>query len=215
VSSTSSTLFGNPLPGTTATALASYFKAGDQILLVSSNGQVMTTTILTGVQVSGGKVKFEHNPTGAKGLNDSLYDPLGISTADNNKLGDQFCPDDWILKLAPVKYKVDASDPSNPKLVRILTSSNTQEVIAEQIIGFKVGASVKNADTDYRYNAPADAPLGYNSDWTQIKAVRLTLIGRTGPMSGTSNYHNNFDNGPYRVEAVSIVINPRNLSMND
>jgi len=214
VSTTASSLFATPLTGTLAN-LASFYHQGDQILLISSDGQQMSTAVLTkDAQVTGGKVKLEHNPTGAGGQNTADNDQLGISSAANNKLGEQFCTDDWVVKLAPIKYKVDASNPANPKLVRVLTASNTQEVIAEQIIGFKVAASVKNADADIRYDAPADPPLGYDSDWTQIKAVRFTIIGRTGTLAGSS-YRNGFDNGPYRVEAISFVVNPRNLSMND
>lgn len=183
VSTTSSVLFATPVSGTLA-AFAADYKAGDQVLLLSSDGLMMTTTILTkDAQVTGGKVQLQHNPTGANGVNSATDDPLGISTAANNKLGEQFCSDDWILKLAPVTYKVDASDPSNPKLVRELTLKGTQDVVAEQIIGFKVGASVKNgaADSDFLYDASADPPLGYDSDWTSIRAVRITIIGRTSP----------------------------------
>lgn len=231
VSTTSSSLFGTPVSGTLSD-FAAKFKSGDELLLVSANGQTMTTTVLTGdPQVTGGKVKFPHNSTGAKdsngvfvaGLNSAANDPLGISTSSvNNKLGDQFCNTDWILKLAPITYKVDTTDPTNPKLVRALTLAKTQDVVAEQVIGFKVGASVKTADGDYDfrykasnpYTAVAPAPIGYNNDWTAIRAVRITIIGRTTPSPG-SGYHNGFDKGPYKVEAVSVVINPRNLSMND
>jgi type II secretory pathway pseudopilin PulG len=217
VSTTSSTLFLIPVTGTLSD-LAADFKNGDQVLLVSSNGLKMTTTVLTqDGQVSGGKVKLQHNPTGAGGINPADYDPLGISVAPNNKLGEQFCDDDWVLKLSAIRYAVDASDASNPKLVRI--ANNSQDLIAEQIIGFKVGALVKDSvtDSDVRYKADAAPPLGYNSDWTSIRAVRVTLIGRTGAITNINGepYRNSFDQGPYRVEAVSVAINPRNLSMND
>jgi len=216
----SSILFGAPTTGTLANLAAAY-KKDDMLLLVDSTGNYMTTTKLTkDAQVTGAKVQFQHNPTGANGVNSPGDDPLLVSTTANNKLSEQFCDDDWIMKVVPVTYMVDTTDPTNPKLVRRnLLKKNpdgtyVQEVIADQIIGFKVGASIVNNDADYIYNAKtAVADGGYNSDWTQIKAVRLTLIGRTPPTTGS--YRNDFDHGPYRVEAVSIVVNPRNLSLND
>jgi prepilin-type N-terminal cleavage/methylation domain-containing protein len=70
VSTTSSTLFVTPVGTTTLSQLAADFHTGDQILLVKSDGSQMTTTILTSDGlVSGGKVKLEHNPTGADGTN--------------------------------------------------------------------------------------------------------------------------------------------------
>jgi hypothetical protein len=213
VSTTSSTLFGTPLSGTLSN-FASSFKKGDQVWLVSSDGQQMTSVTLTkDAQVTGGKVKLEHNPTGANGQNTAMDDPFGISTTDNNKLGAQFCDDDWILKLSPTRsitYSVDTTDKTNPKLMRTLPLLGTKEVVAEQIIGFKVGASIRNQDYEFLYDTTQ-----YKGDWTQIRAVRVTLIGRTSPGVGSQTYHNSFDGGPYRVQAVSIVVNPRNLSMND
>jgi hypothetical protein len=218
----SSILSVTPTAGTLAD-YSSHFKTGDQILVVKSDGsQYATVTLTKDASVTGSVVKLQHNPTGADGTNtqDSGNDALGISWLPNNKLGTQFCSTDWVLKLAPIKYYVNASDPSNPKLMRRLTLSNTEEVVAEQIIGFKVGASVRtaNSDSDFRYkadNAPTDDPMGYSNDWTSIRAVRITIIGRTPPITGPTQYHNGFDQGPYKVEALSVVVNPRNLSMND
>lgn len=240
VSTTSSTLFATPVSGT-LDALAASFKKDDVILVMTGDGLHLTTVKLTSDgQVTGGKVKLAHNPTGANGVNSSADDPYGISTdADSNKLGDQYCSEDWILNLNPsrsatVTYYVDATDQSNPKLMRKVAGT-TPEAIAEQIIGFKVGASVKVdpnvtgvcgeaasegdvTDSGFRYNAagcPTDNPPGYKNDWYLIRAVKVTIIGRTPPAAGPTTYRNNFDQGPYRVEAVSVVVNPRNLSMND
>jgi prepilin-type N-terminal cleavage/methylation domain-containing protein len=226
-----------PISGT-LDAYAANFKAGDQILIVKADGSQYTTTVISKDGWSAGSgpnavVKFQHNGTNDDGTNSNdptqqNYDPLGISWQANSKLGTEFCNTDWVLKLAPVQYYVDASDPTNPKLMRSLPLSkatNNKDVIAEQIIGFKVGASVKDADGDYdfRYNSsnpsnPTDPNMvkGYNNDWTSIRAVRMTIIGRTPPSAAaTANYRNGFDQGPYRVEAISVVVNPRNLSMND
>jgi hypothetical protein len=46
--------------------------------------------------------------------------------------------------------------------------------------------------------------------------VRVSLIGRTPPGQFTGqNFRNTYDGGQYRIQALSLVINPRNLSMND
>jgi prepilin-type N-terminal cleavage/methylation domain-containing protein len=211
VSTTSSTLFVTPVGATTLSQLAADFHTGDQILLVKSDGSQMTTTILTSDGlVSGGKVKLEHNPTGADGTNTIALDPLALSnSADSNKLGTQFCNTDWVLKIAPITYSVDASDPTDPKLVR--TQNGQPSVIAEQIVGFKVGASVWNGTTDNTYSFDA---ASYNHDWSLIRAVRVSMIGRT-PTDMGSSFRNSFDGGPYKIQSISVVINPRNLSMND
>jgi prepilin-type N-terminal cleavage/methylation domain-containing protein len=211
VSTTSSTLFVTPVGTTTLSQLAADFHTGDQILLVKSDGSQMTTTILTSDGlISGGKVKLEHNPTGADGTNTIALDPLALSnSADSNKLGTQFCNTDWVLKIAPITYSVDASDPTDPKLVR--TQNGQPSVIAEQIVGFKVGASVWNGTTDNTYSFDA---ASYNHDWSLIRAVRVSMIGRT-PTDMGSSFRNSFDGGPYKIQSISVVINPRNLSMND
>ncbi len=211
VSTTSSSLFITPVGATTLAQLAADFHAGDQLLLVKSDGSQMTTTILTGDgQVTGGKVKLPHNPTAVDGTNTGTSDPLALTnSADSNKLGTQFCDTDWVLKLAPITYSVDASDPTDPKLVR--TQNGQPSVIAEQIIGFKVGASVWNGTTDNTYSFDAGS---YNHDWSLIRSVRVSMIGRTQIDMGSS-FRNSFDGGPYKIQSISVVINPRNLSMND
>lgn len=211
VSTTSATLFATPVGTTTLSQLAADFHTGDQILLVKSDGSQMTTTILTSDGlVSGGKVKLEHNPTGIDGTNSVALDPLGLTnSADSNKLGTQFCSTDWILKISPITYSVDASDPTDPKLIR--TQAGQPSVIAEQIIGFKVGASIWNGTTDNTYSFDASS---YNHDWSLIRSVRVSMIGRTQIDLGSS-FRNSFDGGPYKIQSISVVINPRNLSMND
>jgi prepilin-type N-terminal cleavage/methylation domain-containing protein len=213
VSTTSSSLFVTPIGATTLAQLAGAFHNGDQVLLVKSDGSQMTTAILTSDgQVTGGKVKLAHNPTGVDGTNSTSQDPLALTnTADSNKLGTQFCTTDWVLKLAPITYAVDASDPTDPKLVR--TQSGQTNVIAEQIIGFKVGASIWNnaTGTDNAYSFDSNS---YNHDWPLIRSIRVSMIGRT-PADWSSTFRNTFDGGAYKIESVSVVINPRNLSMND
>lgn len=208
-----SSLFLTPIGTTTLAELAADFHTGDQILLVKSDGSQINTTKLTADgQVTGGKVKLAHNPTAADGTNNTTNDPLSLSnSADSNKLGMQFCSTDWVLKLAPITYQVDASDPTNPKLTR--TQGGQTNVISEQIIGFKVGAAIWNGATDSTYNFDAKT---YSTpyDWSLIRSVRISLIGRTQTDVG-NKFRNSFDGGAYRIESVSVVINPRNLSMND
>jgi prepilin-type N-terminal cleavage/methylation domain-containing protein len=210
VSSTSSNLFATPIGATTLAQLASDYNTGDELLVVKSDGSQMTTVILSAPgQVTGGKVKLQHNPTAADGSNGG--DPYGIANpADANKLGTTFCTTDWILKIDAITYSVDTvTNPANPTLVRTQGTGGPATVVADQIIGFKVGAW-NTVTNQYEYTA-----ANYNADWSSIKSVRLSLIGRTNPQTtANTGYKNTFDNGSYRVEGVSIVVNPRNLSMN-
>jgi hypothetical protein len=167
----------------------------------------MTTAVLTAnAVVSNGKVQIQHTTTDAVGVNAS--DPMAIANAaDSGKLGSQFCNTDFMLKVNAIRYRVDATNPANPLLMR--SQGGQEQVIADQVIGFRIGAwnSITN---QYEY-----AVANYNSDWNTIRAVRVSLIGRTNPATGAaSEMRNTFDNGQYKVEGISIVVNPRNLSMN-
>lgn len=219
---TSSILFVDVPPAPTwngtAAAYAASFQPNDRILVLKADGSQMAVTTLTQAGLlSGGKVQLQHNPTGASGS-----DPLGITTflannandAFKNKLGNTFCNTDWVLKLSTVTYSVDASDPTDPKLTRD-TGSGTADIIADQIIGFKIGASLwSGTDSGDTYTF---ANYGYNGyDPSQIRSLRISLIGRTQPnaFAGRS-FSNSFDGGPYQIQGISFVINPRNLSMRD
>jgi len=219
---TNSILFVDPPPATeysgSPSQFASLFHSGDQLLLIKSDGSQMATTTLTkDGSVTGAKIQLQHNPTGA-----STADPLGITTyfansgaADTqNKLGNTYCTGDWVLKLSYTQYSVDATDPTNPKLVRQL-SGGAGDIIAEQVIGFKVGASLWSGTdsgdlyTFKNYNYSAYDP-------SQIRSIIVSIIGRTAPnRTGDLNYKNSFDGGNYQIQSLSVVINPRNLSMND
>jgi Tfp pilus assembly protein PilW len=191
--------------GTSNSTLAGDFHAGDTVLILSSDGTTMVDAGITKSQTNGGStgwVDLQHNPTGA-----ALTDPLGISgdLNNNNKLLHQFCNDAWVLRIAQITYSVDATNPANPKLIR--TTPAGSDVIAEQVIGFKVGAY--NATTaSYSYDSSS-----YGNDWTQIRAVRISVIARSNTASDPA-FQNNFDQGNYFVESAAVVINPRNLSMN-
>jgi prepilin-type N-terminal cleavage/methylation domain-containing protein len=210
-SETSSNLFVQPAdPSVPLATLAGYFHNGDNVLIVSADGSTMVSTGITqDGSVPGGKVKLQHNPTGA-----SISDPLGINAnlgnPTNNKLLHQFCDKAWVLRIAATTYSVDATNPANPKLMR--TTPAGSDIVAEQIIGFKVGAW-NDLTSSYSYNSSAAPPDGYNNDWTQIRAVRISVIARSNNV-GDPSFHNNFDQGNYYVESAAVVINPRNLSMN-
>ncbi len=141
--------------------------------------------------------------------------------------GSQFCSTDWVIKLAPIRYHVDLTDSNNPKLLR--TQNGTDSVVMEQILGFKIGAAIWDSinmdfnGSNYYYRpeeysitngAGAATPVPYN--FTLVRAVRASLIGRTTPnLSAQYTFRNSFDGGPYQVQGSAIVVNPRNLSMND
>jgi prepilin-type N-terminal cleavage/methylation domain-containing protein len=208
----------------TAAQYAANFTRGDQVLLVSANGFQVTTTVLTANGVAAGAVvQLTHNGTRADGTNTAANDPLSISLVpiDNaaaGVLGSAFTASDWVLKLSPITYSVDTTNPANPQLTR--RQGGVTNAIAEQVIGFKLGASVWNGATTstqfYDFNAAAAPPFGYGNDFSSIRAVRVSLIGRTPPINdATYTYRNQFDGGPYPIEAISVVINPRNLSMRD
>ena len=130
------------------------------------------------------------------------------------------------MKLDPITYQVSVANPADPILTRthIVSGVTNVDTIAEQIIGFKVGASVWGAIDDstptstalynfYAQNAGSATPVGYNSNYSLIRSVRVSLIGRTTP-NPTQVFQNTFDQGPYQVLGADIVINPRNMTMN-
>ncbi len=193
------------------------------MLFISANGSSLSSIVMTNDgAVSGGLVHLRHNPTGADGTNAQADDPLGITTHANNKLGTQFCTNDWILKLQPITYKVDSSNAANPKLVR--SQSGTTDTVMEQVIGFKVGATIWNNSTDtvstqYNYDSSSYTNTNPNDqayNFTLVRSVRISLIARTAPNSNPNyKFRNSFDQGPYQIQGASVVVNPRNMSIND
>jgi hypothetical protein len=158
--------------------------------------------------------------------------------------GVQYCTSDYAIKLAPISYIVcsgpgspsscvDTSstspDIANPKLVRVQNGSLS--VVMEQVIGFKVGAAIYNTSKvttadEYQYNSAcyntsydptnpcAASDVAYN--FTVVRSVRASIIARTTPnLNATYTYRNTFDAGPYQVQGMAVVVNPRNMSMND
>jgi len=167
----------------------------------------------------------------------ALQPASGVTAVGN--LAESFCGGDWILKLAPVTYQVDTTtNPSNPTLTRTV-GSGTPVTVMEQVIGFKVGAAIWNAPTStdgtdltpcpsgsgvcpYNYKASSYNIAGTGGTYDQaynftlVRAVRVSLIGRTTPSTDPNyKFRNNFDSGPYQVQGTAVIVNPRDMSMND
>jgi len=237
--------YGQAASGLTLAQTAAKFSSGDQLLFLTSTGNYITSVVLTAAPtVVGSAVKFTFNATldqtvssiNYKGYNTLAHDPLDITACDGlstcstaaqgqpgSKLGEQFCGTDWILKLAPITYQVDLTTPSNPKLTRTV-GSGTPVTVMEQVVGFKVGAAIWNATagtdaTSYNYAASTYTnntanDMAYN--FTLVRSVRVSLIGRTTPSTDPNyKFRNAFDNGAYQVQGTAVVVNPRDMSMND
>lgn len=161
--------------------------------------------------------------------------------------GNNFCgTSDWIVKLRPISYQVCAGpgspstpyacdqsanspDIADPKLYR--TQNNVSSIVMDQILGFKVGASVLNTLDDsfgstpyYNYNSSTYQVGTLLEGWnfSLVRSVRISMIARSDPAtttasmgSKTGTYRNPFDGGAYQVRGTVIIIDPRNLSMND
>jgi prepilin-type N-terminal cleavage/methylation domain-containing protein len=206
--------------------------AEKEFLLVNAAGTKMTTIMLTAapaVSIKNGvsAMQLAFTVTNAGGTNAAANDPLNISVLGNGNpmVSSGYCSSDYVLQLAPITYTVSTLTPTNPQLVR--TQGGVSSVLAQQVIGFKVGAILWNAacpsegitgagsddDSSYCYDS---STAGYSSQWTTIRSVQISLIGRTNPNPGASyTYRNSFDSGPYQIEGVMAVLNPRNMSMND
>ena len=205
-----------------------------------TTGALYDTFVLNGAPVIGANyvaLPFDP-PTGKNSSNvsDGTYtsaqeaadDPLGIAGPVDNanpNIGVSFCGGDWVMKLEPTSYKVDLTNPQNPTLVRV--QGGVTSTIAEQIIGFKVGAATEVISTStatdventffsfFAQNTPTQTPAGYNNNFSLIRSIRVTLLGRTTPNPDpTYVFRNSFDQGPYQVLDASVVVNPRNMTMN-
>ena len=200
-----------------------------------AQGGVMTTFL--------GYNSVANDPLGITTCNgDSLCPPAAQPTSGQviNGLGEQYCGGDWIIKLAPITYQVDTTtNPSDPTLTRTV-GNGTPVPVMDQVLGFKIGAAIWNSptgsgtdgtDTDisscpsgtgicpYQYVAAnymiaSQGDQAYN--FTLVRAVRVSLIGRTVPnYNATYQFRNSFDGGPYQVQGTAVVVSPRDLSMDD
>jgi prepilin-type N-terminal cleavage/methylation domain-containing protein len=233
--SSSNTLYGLPSSGT-ASQFAGNFHQGDQVLFLKSctggirqsttttgsSGCQFTTAILTagGTSTTGpsgctlGCVTLTFNETQPGGGNNGSNDPLSMTTnAPPSDLTDTFTRYDWVIRLAPIKYWVNTNNPNDPQLIR--TQAGIDNVLMDQVIGFKVGAALwNNANTstfDYNYNSQN---YSTPNEFNLIRSIRVSMIGRT-QANPTNPYRNPFDSGPYQIRGNSIIVDPRNLTMNN
>ena len=201
----------------------------------SSGMANMTTFPLTAAATASGSnvsITFTGNTTPNQSSNTGTWtptttyqtDPLGISTnyaiSDPIPNGDGtfssgvgylatlFDNTDWVLKTMSVVYGVDG----NNNLYRQV-NGGTQQIIASNIMGFKVGALVYNSpttgNTSYKY-----LPASPVADPRKIRSLRVSIIGRTNP-DPSNPFTNSYDGGHYRIQGTSFIINPRNLSLHD
>jgi prepilin-type N-terminal cleavage/methylation domain-containing protein len=241
VLTTSGAMIIAPIAPTTAAQLITGFTTGSQVVFihVGTSGTLMTTAVLTqNAAAAGANVSLAYGATNANGTNNSTtndklnltltanVDPALISTT----LTDSFCSGtDWVVKVAPIKYSVDtAIDPTGPTLVR--TENGIENPVASQIIGFKVGATTvvlnggvaSSSSAAYCYNSGSTTAPCYDNQFNEVRSIRISVIGRTPPkLYSNSNvnsptlFTNSFDGQPYKIQTLSIIVNPRNLSMND
>jgi hypothetical protein len=231
-----------PVAPVTAAQLIAGFTSGSQVLFihVGTSGTTMTTAILSAnAAAAGANVALTYGPTNATGTNNAapINDRLNLTLIANvdpalvpTTLTDSFCSGtDWVVKVAQISYSVDtAIDPTGPTLVR--TENGVENPIASQIIGFKVGAAtvvlnggaVSGSSAAYCYNSASTTAPCYDNQFDEVRSVRISLIGRTPPklysnsnVNSTTLFTNSFDGQPYKIQALSIIVNPRNLSMND
>jgi prepilin-type N-terminal cleavage/methylation domain-containing protein len=206
-----------PSSATLATRAAT-FQNGGEILLVKSGSVTpqIRPLVLTAngtVDPSGKAVQLQVAPFSATSSDlMGIYDPNAGGGGDKNNAqfdvaGTQFGPGDFAINLVSTKYSVN----NNNQLVRQV-GNNVPDLVADRIVGFSVSPFVAGA-----VNAYDPKPSDYNSDWTLIRAVNIKVFARTPAFSDANNmsYKNNYDGGNYQVQGVSVVINPRNLSMDN
>jgi len=213
VDTTSGTALITPPAGVTAGS----FPAGNEVLFLNSTGNQFTTGMLTGAVTAGTNITLQFQKTGTAiglGGNTPANDPLGVTTQAlpanyTDQLSNTFCQATGgsVVLLGKTTYTVNGTN----QLTRQV-GGGAAEQIADQIIGFKVGVS------QFTTAAGTSGQYFYDNSYysRSIRSVRVSVIGRTNPNQWSgSNFTNSFDGGNYKIEALSLVINPRNLSMND
>jgi len=207
------------------------------VMFSNYTGTQLTLATLKGATAgAGGTINLSYYPTSStgNGTNTIANDPTGFTLTPTivtnppqpQVISGTFCPqnNDFVVGLSWVQYSVDASN----RLNRATSAGGAPDVVADNILGFKVGAATYQSAAGlgtltstsfYSFNASNQqtaTPPGYNNQFTLIRSIRVSLIGRTPPGQFTGqNFRNSFDGGQYRIQALSLVINPRNLSMND
>jgi prepilin-type N-terminal cleavage/methylation domain-containing protein len=241
------TVPGNPGSATAAqyAAWAANLKAGTELILVQGGTDAPTGQPAMGIVVlqndavpNASSISITTTgPTqknyGCKFAPGNSVNGVPVGSTDPLKLYDDgecarfyqiFQPGlDYVVKVvAGAKYEVDASNPANPRLVRTDVNGN-KDIIAEQIIGFTVGAWSDNVTAGpLLLTSPVNPASGYTTnpddftkDWASVRSVQVQLVVRAAPNSDNpSTFQNAYDQGPYQVQGMSVVINPRNLNTN-
>jgi len=185
---------------------------GNEVLFLNGGTNQFTASTVSGAAAAGANINLTFAATNTSGVSSDpdLIAAKAMPAGATDQLGDSFCPGtgDWVVLLNSTTYTVDG----NNRLIRTDAAGNAVP-IADQIIAFKVGVS------QFSNNAAATSgQYFYDNSYNvrSTRSVRVSLIGRTNPaqFSGVT-FANTFDGGNYKIEALSVVINPRNLSMND
>jgi prepilin-type N-terminal cleavage/methylation domain-containing protein len=227
VDTTGTQIYVEPPTGVTAATYKSNFHNGDHLLLMTNLATNYTEVTLSAdatTQTVGGTtyVLLTHYATNSNGTNSAANDPTDMSVNASTLVTNQFSSTGWLARLTPVKYDVDTTtDTTNPTLRRTLLTGTTTTAngvpLVNQVIGFKVGAGLVGGQTGvYDFDS---STFGAGYDYTAIRSVMVSLIGRTAPNSPdldpTFKFQNSFDGGHYQIQGVSVVVNPRNMSMSD
>ena len=224
-------------------------------------------TLTANATVVGANIQLTHSLIQASGKPNSCpgascTDPLGIVYNPNpdpnntnganyyNALKDTFAQGAYLIDLGTGSNDITYSVQINPtnsadaQLVRCTGASCTaanEQVVVDQIVGFKVGAALWddrtsgtitdvgsyfydaalfcngfiNGGTDCDATSPPPANDAY--DFTLVRTVRISAIGRTTPLADPSlnNFTNGFDNGHYLIQQAAVVVDLRNMSNGD
>jgi prepilin-type N-terminal cleavage/methylation domain-containing protein len=252
--------------GASLAADAACFQSGDEIAVIQpaagtcDNGAFVycmgVTTLSANGAVVGTQIQLTTNAPGA------AHDPLGIIfdpggqpnyfngkgvTAAVNYAAAQT----YIVDLGTGGNDITYSVRQNPvndtddQLIRctgVTCTVANEQVLTDQVIGFKVGAALWNNkqanatdEANYFYDGTkyctdtlgggvtADCtvtppPANDKYDFTLIRAVRISMIGRTTPrfdLEVFPKFQNGFDNGPYLVQQGAMAVDLRNISDSD
>jgi prepilin-type N-terminal cleavage/methylation domain-containing protein len=232
------TMPGNPAAATPAQYLAwaGSLKAGTELMFVQGGtdvgpaGQPSISIIVLQIDAVPVGNSIQLTTTGATLANvacpnagnvsgiPAALDPLKLyDIGECGRFTGKFSPGlDYAVKLvAGATYSVDATTPANPKLVRT-DPAGKQDIIAEQIIGFTVGAwSSQRVVGGLIAPGYTTNPADYKSDWASVRSIQVQLVARATPNTDNpSTFQNAYDQGTYQVQGMSVVINPRNLNSN-
>jgi type II secretory pathway pseudopilin PulG len=225
----SSTLFINPIPGdTTGAQTAALLPNGSFLVIIDVNpsdpsyGKIAPITLTQDSATNGGgnnlRVKLNHNPTGAQ---DGCS---GLTVVPSNKLAINFPDGSLVVKLAPpVTYSVSTANPARPVLTRTTTascasSSISATALTEDVLGFSQRAQLANGqlydDPALYYGTDSSGnPVAAPNDYSLIKALEVTIVGRT-KTDRIDAYKSAIDpTRTFRVNTYSTTIVFRNKSV--